>query len=84
MSGTANQEFLEALHKKLAEAFTKALEDPEIKPATLTAVAKFLKDNNVVMIPDNQDALDAAAEKYKEMAESLEDDNKHLPFPKQA
>ena len=73
------------VHALLLKKFREALDDPECKPATLAALSKFLKDNAVVLVPENQDALDEAAEKYADLRGDLNtEDSKHLDFPKQA
>lgn len=67
---------LGALHEKLAEVMLDALdgetftdeEGVETKfkatnPALFTAIAKFLKDNDIVAIPESEDAVQALKDK---------------------
>lgn len=69
---------LGALHEKLAEVMLDALdgetflnnEGTETKfkatnPALFTAIAKFLKDNDIVAIPESEDAVEALKEKLR-------------------
>ena len=73
---------LRGLHTKLAEKMEKAITSKDVTPATLTAIAKFLKDNNIVHVPKSLDALQVAAEKYEGMGDKLDEpDAKQLSFP---
>ena len=77
------EELLRGLHTKLAEKMEKAITSDEVTPATLTAIAKFLKDNGIVHVPKSLDALQEAAEKYESMGDKLDEaDPVHLEFPK--
>jgi hypothetical protein len=77
------EDVLRGLHKNLADKMVAELSDPECKPATFTAIAKFLKDNNIVHVPESKDALQDAAKKYEGMGDELDEaDSKHLDFPK--
>ena len=76
---------LRNLHTELANKMADALKDPEIKPATLAAISKFLKDNDIIHIPASNDALEQAAEQYEHLKGDLDDeDSAHIEFPKQA
>lgn len=75
---------LRDMHTKLAEKMLKSLAEEEVKPATLTAIAKFLKDNYIIHVPESQDALEKAAEQYEKLKGDLDDeDSQHLEFPHQ-
>ena len=78
---TADQNQMNALHQLVAKQFKDALEGGEITPALLSSAAKFLKDNNVVLIPESQSALDEVAKKYEDLENMDDEDDKHLPFP---
>lgn len=67
----AKSEVMNLLHAKLAQVMLEALDGETIKdedgneivfkannPALFTAVARFLKDNNIVTVPDSADAVD--------------------------
>ena len=76
---------LGALHEKLAQVMLEALDgekftDPETNeetvfkatnPALFTAIAKFLKDNDIVAIPDTEDAVAALKQKLAARGTSL-------------
>lgn len=76
----ASEDLLGRLHQKLAEVMLECLDGQEIKdpetgevtilktenPALFTAVAKFLKDNNITAIPEASDALEKLKEKLKQ------------------
>lgn len=76
------------LHEKLAQVMLEALDgetftDPESgevttfkasNPALFTAIAKFLKDNDIVAIPETEDAVAA-------LKEQLASRKKPLPLP---
>ena len=77
------EDVLRGLHSALADKMVEELNDPDCKPATLTAISKFLKDNGILHVPESKDALQDAAEKYDGMANELDDpDTAHLEFPK--
>lgn len=69
---------LGALHEKLAEVMLDALDGETFlnddgtetkfkatNPALFTAIAKFLKDNDIVAIPESEDAVQALKDKLK-------------------
>ena len=80
MSKTADENFMKALHKKVAEAYVKGLED-DMSPAMLSSVSKFLKDNLVVMVPESQGALEIAAEAFNNREFDEPEEKKLLTFP---
>lgn len=80
MATRASNSALGKLHEKLAEVMLEALDgesftDPETgeemvmkatNPALFTAIAKFLKDNDIVAIPETEDAVDALKKRLEE------------------
>lgn len=80
----ASSDALGKLHQKLAEVMIEALdgeefEDPDTgevtrfkanNPALFTAVAKFLKDNDIVAIPESESATNELMEKLKETSKN--------------
>lgn len=79
---TADQNTMETLHLKLAKRYMEALDDVDASPALLASAAKFLKDNNVVLIPESTDALTEVAEKYESLNIIDDEPTGHLEFPK--
>lgn len=73
MAIRAKNDVLGQLHAKLAQVMLEALDGEVFKdeetgeetvfkannPALFTAIAKFLKDNNIVAVPDSTDAIEA-------------------------
>ncbi len=45
------------LHEELGQVLLEKLRDPEIKSADLNVIRQFLKDNDVVAIPTDSNAL---------------------------
>jgi hypothetical protein len=88
MAKRAGAEKLGLLHEKLAEVMLDALDGEKItdedgnetvfkatNPALFTAIAKFLKDNDIVAIPETDDAV-------KRLKDKLLANNKStLPLP---
>jgi hypothetical protein len=77
----ASEELLGRLHAKLAKVMTDALEPipvinpdteevintiPCVNPALFTAVAKFLKDNEITAVPEAGSAIDSLKNKMQE------------------
>lgn len=70
-TGRASSSVLGQLHEKLAGVMLEALDGESFKdeetgevtsfkatnPALFTAIAKFLKDNDIVAIPETEDAI---------------------------
>lgn len=52
----ATEEKLSRLHGKLADAMIRKLDDEELKAADMTAIAKFLSDNNITIGTDDPKA----------------------------
>ncbi len=85
----ASSSVLGSLHEKLAQVMLEALdgesfEDPEsgevtsfkaTNPALFTAIAKFLKDNDIVAIPETEDAVTALKSQLANKAKTK------LPIP---
>jgi hypothetical protein len=72
----AKESRLALLHEKLTEAFLQMLEDPGeegLKAAELTAIAKFLKDNNITCEIDKNPRL-------KELKDRVTDNVTRFPF----
>lgn len=67
--GSANEGVLGDLHARLAQAFTKVLEDyevnPEVEPnpAMLGAISKFLKDNSIAFDTEEIEVLSGTAQR---------------------
>ena len=80
MSKTADENFMKALHKKVAEAYVKGLED-DMSPAMLSSVSKFLKDNLVVMVPESIGAMEEAAAAFADRSFDEVEEKKLLTFP---
>jgi hypothetical protein len=88
MAKRAGADKLGLLHEKLAEVMLDALDGEKItdeegnetvfkatNPALFTAIAKFLKDNDIVAIPETDDAV-------KRLKDKLLANNKStLPLP---
>lgn len=84
MAIRASNSVLGKLHEKLAEVMLEALDgekfvDPEsgeetvfkaTNPALFTAIAKFLKDNDIVAVPETEDALTALKKRLAEKAKT--------------
>jgi hypothetical protein len=45
------------LHEELGQVLLEKLRDPDIKSADLNVIRQFLKDNDVVAIPTDSNAL---------------------------
>lgn len=84
----ANASVLGQLHEKLAQVMLDALDGETItdeagnetvfkatNPALFTAIAKFLKDNDIVAIPETDDAVQRLKDKLKANSTST------LPLP---
>ena len=93
MAGRASSKVLGDLHTKLAQVMLEALEGEEFKdeetgevtvfkannPALFTAIAKFLKDNNIVAVPDSTDVLEQMKAQMANKHKRTE--RKELPTP---
>ena len=80
----ASNSVLSQLHGKLAEIMLEALDgekftDPDTgeetvfkatNPALFTAIAKFLKDNDIVAVPDTDDAVKSLKDKLAAKAKT--------------
>lgn len=55
---TASKDALEALHTAVAEALEKRLADGTATAADISAAIKFLKDNGVAMLPEDDSPVD--------------------------
>ncbi len=80
MSKTADENFMKALHKMVAEGYCEALKDDK-SPAMLSSVSKFLKDNLVTMVPESIGAMEEAAKAYNNRKFDEVEDKKLLNFP---
>lgn len=90
MAVRAKNDVLGSLHEKLAQVMLEALDgeefvDPEsgetskfkaTNPALFTAVAKFLKDNDIVAVPETEDAIASLRERLAAKGKTA------LPSPK--
>jgi hypothetical protein len=64
--GNATHSQLSALHGKLTESLSSALDDDEfVSPALFTITAKFLKDNDITCQPEEGTKVNALDEKLK-------------------
>ena len=50
------------LHEELGQVLLEKLRDPDIKSADLNVIRQFLKDNDVVAIPTDSNALGSLLE----------------------
>lgn len=74
MSKAANQNYLEELHKIVAETLTEQLGGDDVSPQLIAQAIKFLKDNGIEPARDvDNSALDALRDKVKKI-NSGEDD----------
>jgi len=80
MSKTADENFMKALHKMVAEGYVEGLKT-DMSPAMLTSAANFLKSNNVSMVPASLDALEKAAEAFNDREFEEPEEKKVLTFP---
>ncbi len=80
MSKTADENFMKALHKMVAEGYVKGLEEDN-SPAMLTSASNFLKSNNVSMVPESIGALEKAAEAFADREFEAPEDKKIMQFP---
>lgn len=48
---------MELLFDRLAETFLKKLEDPKCPPATLSAIVKFLQNNEITALATDDSSL---------------------------
>lgn len=83
MSKKTSKDVMEALHRLLAEALTKAIEDGEtvvtkegvetisVRPGTLAVAAKFLKDNGIFGVDLDDETMARLAQ---EVGDLVEDD----------
>ena len=81
MSKTADENFMKALHKMVAEGYVKGLEEDN-SPAMLTSAANFLKSNNVSMVPESIGALEKVAEGFNDRKFVEPEDKRVITFPK--
>lgn len=93
MAGRASSKVLGDLHTKLAQVMLEALDGEEFtdeetgevtvfkanNPALFTAIAKFLKDNNIVAVPDSTDVLEQMKAQMANKHKRTE--RKELPTP---
>lgn len=54
---TKRSEVMEALFDELAEVFRTKLKDPECPPAVLSAIVKFLQNNEITAVVSDDGAL---------------------------
>ncbi len=80
MSKTADENFMKALHKMVAEGYVEGLKT-DMSPAMLTSAANFLKSNNVSMVPESIGALEKAAEAFADREFEAPEDKKIMQFP---
>ena len=80
---TASEKAMQALHKMVAEGYVEGLKT-DMSPAMLSSASKFLKDNLVIMVPESQGAMEAAAEAFGDRDFDEPEDKKVLDFPSQA
>lgn len=84
MARRARSDVLGMLHEKLAHVMLEALDGETIvdeegneihfkanNPALFTAVARFLKDNNIIAVPDSEDAIEALKDKLKQQGKTV-------------
>lgn len=48
---------MEQLFDRLCEVFIAKLEDPKVPPATLSAIVKFLQNNEITALPTEDSSL---------------------------
>lgn len=53
----ASEKLLAQLHAKLTETMLKALDEDTVSPTTLSAISKFLKDNEITCQIDSDDRM---------------------------
>lgn len=51
------EELMEQLFDELAKTFLKRLEDPKCPPAVLSAIVKFLQNNEITALPTEDSSL---------------------------
>jgi organic radical activating enzyme len=68
MAKTASQDALADLHALIAKTFTDLVGDPDLcNAAILGAATKFLKDNNITAVVEDNKALSEMEKKIQEM-----------------
>jgi hypothetical protein len=68
MSKAAKVDYLEALHKTVAETLMSAMKGEDVTPQLLAQAIKFLKDNGIEPARDaDTSVLDALAKKVGEI-----------------
>lgn len=65
---SASQRKLSALHEKLADRMSELLDKEELTAAEMTAVANFLKHNDVRSSPETDDRTRELQEKFARRA----------------
>jgi len=68
MSKAAKVDYLEQLHKTVAETLTSAIKGEDVSPQLLAQAIKFLKDNGIEPARDaDTSVLDQLAQKVSEI-----------------
>lgn len=51
------EQLMDMIHRELGERLLERLQDPEVKAADLNVARQFLKDNDIVAIPTEDNVL---------------------------
>lgn len=69
------------IHDALCKKILEIVEKPEpLNAAEITAISKFLKDNNYSALPEYNTTIQKIAEKLHQRDDDEADDG-HIPFP---